>query len=150
MNSRLFLLILIAFLIISPTIQAQQLSSEAKISLITCDPGRDIYSMYGHTAIRVNDSIQKIDVVFNYGVFSFDSPNFAYRFAKGQTDYLMIGQRFSGFLPEYHEDQRSVYEQELNLSVEGKNKLFQALIENAKPENREYRYNFFVDNCATR
>jgi hypothetical protein len=106
--------------------------------------------MYGHTAIRVSDPSRNIDVVFNYGVFSFDSPNFMYRFAKGQTDYLMIGQKFDTFLPEYEQDRRSVYEQELNLSLEGKCQLFQALIENSRPENRQYRYNFFMDNCATR
>jgi len=88
--------------------------------------------------------------VFNYGVFSFESPNFLYRFAKGQTDYLMVGEKFRSFLPEYKKEKRSVYEQVLNLSPEGKNKLFQALLENAKLENREYRYNFFMDNCATR
>lgn len=110
----------------------------------------DVYSMYGHTAIRVNDAANGIDAVFNYGVFSFDSPNFMYRFAKGQTDYLMIGQTYRSFIPEYEKEKRSVYEQVLNLTADGKSKLFQALLENAKPENRIYRYNFFIDNCATR
>jgi hypothetical protein len=106
--------------------------------------------MYGHTAIRVTDRQAGLDAVFNYGVFDFSTPNFLYRFAKGQTDYLMIGQKFRSFMPEYETDRRSVYEQVLNLSAEGKTQLFRALIENAKPENREYRYNFFMDNCATR
>jgi hypothetical protein len=130
--------------------EAGQLSSGAQVSILTCDPGEEVYSMYGHTAIRVSDPMQGIDVVFNYGVFSFDSPNFLYRFAKGQTDYMIVSQRFSSFLPEYIEDQRSVYEQVLNLSAEGKDQLFQALRTNALPENRLYRYNFFMDNCATR
>jgi hypothetical protein len=150
MYKRIFLLTLLILLIFQSKIQAQQLSADAKISILTCDPGRDVYSMYGHTAIRVIDPAQNLDVVYNYGVFSFDSPNFMYRFAKGQTDYLMVGQKFNSFLPEYYEEKRSVFEQVLNLPLEGKNQLFLALRENARPENREYRYNFFLDNCATR
>jgi hypothetical protein len=150
MNMRFFLLIFLSHLIIHPQLQAQQLSPEATISILTCNPGEEVYSMYGHTAIRVNDPAFGTDVVFNYGIFSFETPNFLYRFAKGQTDYLMMGQTFDSFMREYKEDQRGVYEQVLNLSHDGKNQLFQALIENAKPENRVYRYNFFMDNCATR
>lgn len=150
MKLHLFLLIFVLILIFQPKAQAQPLSPNATISILTCDPGEEVYSMYGHTAIRVNDPAQGIDVVYNYGVFSFETPDFIYRFAKGQTDYLMVGQKFGSFLPEYVEDKRSVYEQVLNLSPEGKTLLFQALIENAKPQNREYRYNFFIDNCATR
>ena len=150
MNSRVLFLILVVNLAFYSNIPAQQLSAESKISILTCNPGKDVYSMYGHTAIRVNDPSRNIDIVFNYGVFSFDSPNFMYRFAKGQTDYLMIEEKFDTFLPEYEQDRRSVYEQVLNLSPEGKTRLFKALLENARPENREYRYNFFVDNCATR
>ena len=147
---RFFLLIFLSILIFQPGVNAQSLSPAASVSILTCNPGTDVYSMYGHTAIRVTDPAMELDAVFNYGVFSFESPNFIYRFAKGQTDYLMVGQKFASFLPEYEQDKRSVYEQVLNLSAEGKNQLFMALLENAKPENREYRYNFFMDNCATR
>jgi hypothetical protein len=147
---RPILLLILSILLFQPCLHAQELSPQATVSILTCNPGTDVYSMYGHTAIRVNDPELGFDYVFNYGVFSFDSPNFMYRFAKGQTDYLMIGQKFASFIPEYNQDKRSVYEQVLNLSAVGKNKLFAALMENAKPENREYRYNFFIDNCATR
>ena len=147
---RYFLLIVLSLLIFQPYLQAQELSPDATVSILTCDPGKDVYSMYGHTAIRVTDPTQKLDAVFNYGLFSFDTPDFIYRFAKGQTDYLMGGEKFRSFLPQYEEEKRSVYEQVLNLSPEGKNKLFLALLENVKPENRMYRYNFFMDNCATR
>lgn len=150
MNMRQLLLIFLSILGFQSQIQARQLSPDARISILTCNPGTEVYSMYGHTAIRVSDPTTGLDAVFNYGVFSFEAPNFIYRFAKGQTDYLMVGQKFSSFLPEYEKDKRSVYEQVLNLSPEGKIKLFEALLENAKPENREYRYNFFMDNCATR
>ncbi|MBC8003947.1 MAG: DUF4105 domain-containing protein, partial [Verrucomicrobia bacterium] len=150
MLMRYFLLLLISILVIQPKVKAQSLGPEATVSILTCDPGREVYSMYGHTAIRISDPAQGLDAVFNYGIFSFESDNFLYRFAKGETDYLLMGQQFSSFLPEYEQDQRSVYEQVLNLSAEGKNKLFIALLENAKEENREYRYNYFTDNCATR
>ncbi len=150
MNVRLFLLIFLPILVIQPKVHAQQLSSGAVISILTCNPGLDVYSIYGHTAIRVSDPEQGFDSVYNYGVFSFETPDFLYRFAKGQTDYLMIGEKFRRFLPQYEEEKRSVYEQVLNLTPDGKNELFQALIENARPENRIYRYNFFMDNCATR
>jgi len=150
MNMRQLLLIFISILGFQAQIHAQTLSPDANISILTCNPGTEVYSMYGHTAIRVSDPASGLDAVFNYGVFSFEAPNFLYRFAKGQTDYLMVGQKFSSFLPEYEKDKRSVYEQVLNLSPEGKIRLFEALLENARPENREYRYNFFMDNCATR
>lgn len=147
---RYFLLIFLFILFFQPNVNAQSLSPSASVSILTCNPGTDVYSMYGHTAIRVSDPSTGLDAVFNYGVFSFETPNFMLRFAKGQTDYLMVSEKFSSFMREYNEDKRSVYEQVLNLSAEGKNKLFNALLENAKPENREYRYNFFIDNCATR
>lgn len=150
MPTRKFLLFVILALIFQGKVIGQQLSPEATISILTCNPGEEVYSMYGHSAIHVTDPTFGIDAVFNYGVFSFDQPHFFYRFAKGQTDYMMIGERFRSWLPQYEEERRSVYEQVLNLTPEGKNKLFQALAENAKLENREYRYNFFVDNCATR
>lgn len=150
MSKHFLLLFLFSFLIFSQATKAQQISDQAVISILTCNPGTETYSMYGHSAIRVSDPVNRIDAVFNYGLFSFDSPHFLYRFAKGQTDYMMGAQRFSSWLPEYEEEQRSVYEQVLNLTPESKNRLFQALMENAKPENRVYRYNFFMDNCATR
>lgn len=150
MKIRFLFLIVLTIILFRSQIRAQQLGPSATVSILTCNPGEEVYSMYGHTAIRINDPEQRIDVVFNYGVFSFDSPDFMYRFAKGQTDYMMIGERFTSFMQEYTEEKRSVYEQVLNLSPEGKNQLFQALLVNARPENRVYRYNFFMDNCATR
>lgn len=150
MKFRFSLLLALLFLMFQPELRAQQLSPSATVSILTCNPGNEVYSMYGHTAIRINDPDRNLDVVFNYGVFSFDAPNFVYRFAKGQTDYMMIGEKFSDFMSEYTEEKRSVYEQVLTLSPEGKNALYRALIINVRPENRVYRYNFFTDNCATR
>jgi len=106
--------------------------------------------MYGHTAIRVKDPAINLDVVFNYGVFSFSKPNFIYRFAKGETDYMLAAERYSDFYEDYVRMGRSIFEQVLDLKPADKQNLLNFLIENAKPENREYRYNFFFDNCATR
>jgi len=129
---------------------AFQLSDKATVSIITCSPGNEMYSVYGHSAIRVKDPRLNFDVVFNYGIFDFSSPNFLYRFCAGQTDYLLGAYRFETFLNEYRHDKRSVFEQELNLSAQEKQKIFDFLQWNAQPENRVYRYNFFFDNCATR
>lgn len=138
------------FLLLIPKAYTAPLSTEAQISLLTCAPGDEIYSYFGHSAIRINDPKSGIDYVFNYGIFSFDTPNFIWRFSKGETDYLLAGQRMVSFMEEYHEEQRSVYEQVLNISQEEKQSLFDALLENAKKENRVYRYKHFSDNCSTR
>ena len=129
---------------------AIQLSPEARISLLTCDSGDEIYSYFGHSAVRINDPKSGIDYVFNYGVFSFDSPNFVWRFIKGETDYMLAGQRMPSFIDSYIEEQRSVYEQILNISQAENQLLFDALVDNAKAENRVYRYRHFSDNCSTR
>ena len=126
------------------------LSRQAEISVLTCSPGNEAYSVYGHSAIRVKDAVYNYDVVFNYGIFDFSTPNFIYRFAKGQTDYLLGAYGFPQFVDEYVAAGRSIYEQILNLTQDEKQKVFDFLLWNAKPENRVYRYNFFFDNCATR
>ncbi|MGQ8337534.1 lipoprotein N-acyltransferase Lnb domain-containing protein [Sunxiuqinia sp. A32] len=127
-----------------------QLSEDAEISVLTCGKSELIHAIYGHTAIRVNDQRRRFDVVFNYGVFNFSAPNFVYRFAKGRTDYLLAPERYSDFYEGYKKRGRSITEQVLNLNHSEKQRLLDFLIENAQPENREYRYNFFYDNCATR
>ena len=127
-----------------------QLSDRATVSIITCSPGNEAYSVYGHSAIRVKDPRLNYDVAFNYGIFDFSSPNFLYRFCAGQTDYLLSANPFDAFLNEYQHDKRSVYEQKLNLTYQEVQEIFDFLLWNVRPENRVYRYNFFFDNCATR
>ncbi len=143
-------LLAIFLLILFPKAYSAQLSPESQISLLTCAPGDEIYSYFGHSAIRINDPQSGIDFVFNYGVFSFGAPHFAWRFAMGETDYILAGERMPSFMASYREEQRSVYEQVLNISQSEKQSLFDALIENAKEENRVYRYRHFSDNCSTR
>jgi len=126
------------------------LSDQAEISVMTCGVSDLIHAIYGHTAVRVNDPVKHFDVVFNFGVFSFREPNFVYRFAKGNANYMLAPERYSDFYEDYGRNGRSIQEQVLNLSPEEKQQMLNFLINNAKPENREYRYDFFFDNCATR
>ena len=130
--------------------KAQQLSDSAQISLLTCGAGNELYSTFGHSAIRVYDAAKNIDVVFNYGTFDFSTKNFYLKFAQGSLLYMLSAYGFDDFLESYRRENRSVYEQKLNISSHEKQRLFELLIENYKPENRNYRYDFFKDNCSTR
>lgn len=118
------------------------------VSLITCAPGSEIYELCGHEAVRIRSA--RMDSVWNYGTFDFNEPNFVYRFVKGETDYMLSSYPFSLFMPEYVYAGREVTEQELNLTQEEAWRLLGLLREEAKPENRKYRYNYVKDNCATR
>lgn len=121
-----------------------------RVSLLTCEPGTEIYALFGHTALRFEDPSRDIDWVFNYGVFSFNTPNFVYRFVKGETDYQLGIVPFRYFEAEYAMRGSSVYQQTLNLKPDEKLRLWHLLEENYLPQNRVYRYNFFYDNCTTR
>lgn len=121
-----------------------------RLSLLTCAPGEEIYSLFGHTAIRYENPSQGIDVVFNYGLFSFNTPNFIFRFSLGETDYQLGVTEYERFAAEYEYYERSVWQQTLNLTDQEKAELIRLLQENYRPENRTYRYNYFYDNCATR
>ncbi|WP_294471105.1 DUF4105 domain-containing protein [uncultured Bacteroides sp.] len=139
------------FLLLLPFRQATANSNDSiRLSLLTCAPGEEIYSLFGHTAIRYEDPAQGIDVVFHYGLFSFDTPYFPLRFSLGQADYKMGATDYSHFAAEYDYFGRSVWQQTLNLTNEEKAELIRLLRENYRTENRTYRYNFFYDNCATR
>ena len=145
------LLLLFLFLLLTPAKAQNRLSDEAQISILTAAPSNDeVYTLYGHTAIRVIDTLHKLDVVFNYGIFDFSKPNFVYRFTKGETDYKLAAYNFSHYIIEYQMRGSEVTEQVLNLTPEEIDKIWNALITNAQPENAVYRYNFFFDNCATR
>ncbi len=128
----------------------RKLTEKAFISVLTCSEGDELYSAFGHSAIRICDPEMNIDYVFNYGTFDFDTPNFYLKFANGKLNYMLSYGYFKKFLPEYFRRNRRVNEQILNLSHNEKQKIFNALIENYKPENRYYKYDFFYDNCATR
>ena len=121
-----------------------------RISLMTCSPGSEIYALFGHTAIRVEVPAQHVDLVYNYGMFSFRTPNFIYRFVKGETDYELGIIPYPYFEDEYARRGSYVVQQELNLLPAEKERLLHILQTNYLPENRTYRYNYFYDNCTTR
>lgn len=153
---RISILTVLVSLIISITAYAQTSETDStktclkQVSLLTCSPGEEIYSLFGHTAIRYRNQEDGTDIVFNYGIFSFDTPNFIWRFIKGETDYLLGISHYIYFANEYFYRNSSVYEQVLNLSEKQIDKLLAELMENYKPENRIYRYNFFYENCTTK
>lgn len=148
-----FRILLFLFLLYGMAVHAKPLvlSEAAEISLLTSTPIDDrVYTLYGHTSVRVHDPQQNVDLLFNYGIFSFDKPNFIYRFAKGETDYMLEAYPLQDFVIECQIRGSGLTEQVLNFTQAEKQALWEALVENAQPENRVYRYNFFFDNCATR
>ena len=156
-----FRTLFVLFCIISATsAQAQQELEPAyldsvEVSLLTCSPHEEIYSLYGHSALRWHDLHQEgpragEDLAFNWGIFNFDKPYFVARFVFGLTDYELGVIPYKAFCAYYEQWGRSVTEQVLNLTNEEKQKIKEALANNLLPENRIYRYNFFYDNCSTR
>lgn len=144
------LIILILLSLFKPDGESANLSPQARISLLTCSAGTEIYSYFGHSAIRINDPVNKLDQVYNYGVFSFETPNFIWRYCKGETYYTIADESMRSFMQTYYAEKRDVYEQVLNYNPEERQALYNALLENNKPENRVYLYKHFSDNCATR
>lgn len=140
----------IIFLLIGLNSYAQGDSCNLKISLLTCGPGGDLYSIWGHTAIRVVEKNTGRDLVYNYGTFDFDDPNFYTKFTRGKLLYFVSVSSYTNFLYEYQYEGRSVIEQELNLNCDEKQGLSEALRVNAKEENKYYSYDFALDNCSTR
>ncbi|MFC0876264.1 DUF4105 domain-containing protein [Saccharicrinis sp. FJH2] len=126
------------------------LSTNSEFSLLTCSEGTDVYSLFGHTAIRVNNAETKEDYVFNYGLFNFSSKHFIWKFVKGETYYMLGVQSYESFMFSYQVEERSVWEQKLNLTPDEKHKLIKILATDYKPENRTYLYNFLYNNCATK
>ena len=120
-----------------------------KISLLTCVPGEELYSTFGHTALRVQDHERGADVVFNYGTFEF-GPDFYMQFIRGKLLYFLSVEDFNDFVYEYRLQSRSVQEQVLQLSCNEKQQLYTALQNNAQEQNRYYKYDFLFDNCTTR
>lgn len=147
------IILIFTFLVTIFSIHSQDLppiSDSARFSILTCSPGEEVYSKFGHTGLRVTDMTTNVDLVFNYGIFDFNTDNFILKFVAGETDYLLGVYPTDSFLAEYALENRIVGEQVLNLTVAEKRKLYHALKVNYLPENKVYRYNFVFDNCATR
>jgi hypothetical protein len=144
---KLSLLIYFTFCIFHSTFS--QDSCNLRITLLTCAPGAELYSTFGHTAIRVQDNASGLDEVYNYGTFEF-APDFYAKFIRGQLLYALSVQSFNEFMYQYQVESRAVIEQSLALNCLQKVQLFNALRLNAQPQNKDYRYDFLFDNCTTR
>ena len=129
--------------------QTISLSNAAKVSIITCGTGNESYSLFGHTAIRVSDAVLGADVVYNYGAFDFSTPNFVMKFMKGDLQYFAVAHPYLEFINQYGYEQRSVYEQELTISLAMKQKLFDNLNTSLASGDSHYTYKFIDKNCTS-
>lgn len=140
----LFLILLFSF-----ASKAQTLSKEAKVSILTCGTGEELHSKFGHTAIRVKDTSLGIDVVYNYGMFDFSTPNFYLKFVKGNLQYFVSTNSFSDFIETYKYYNRDVWEQVLNFDTNQKQELFDNLNVSLDSDKRFYTYKFIDKNCTS-
>lgn len=142
---------IILFLLIGKNLLAQvpTLSEKSQISLITCASGDEIYTAFGHSAFRVQDTVLGIDVVYNYGTFDFNQPNFYLNFTKGRLLYSLSRSRFDDFLFAYESEKRWIKEQILDLTLEQRNQLLAFFEENYLPQNRDYLYDPLLNNCSS-
>ncbi|TYA56672.1 lipoprotein N-acyltransferase Lnb domain-containing protein [Formosa maritima] len=130
--------------------QSKRLSDTAEISVLTIAPGTSLNDAFGHSAYRIKDKRYGVDLVYNYGIYDFNTPNFYTKFAQGKLNYLIGRNYFEDFYNSYVYQNRTIKEQTLHLSQTEKQQMFDYLESNYKPENRAYLYDFFYDNCATK
>lgn len=149
MKLKLLLPLLFAFSFFTSA-QQLKLSNQAEISVLTIGPGTLLNDAFGHNGFRVRDRERMLDVVFNYGTFDFDTPNFYLKFAQGKLNYRLEHNPYDDFFQFYIAQNRSIDEQILDLTRTQKQQVFDFLLNNAKPENKYYLYDFFYDNCATK
>lgn len=127
-----------------------ELTEKAQVSLLTCSEGEELYSLFGHSAIRVSDPSLGLDWVFNYGTFDFSDPKFYTNFVRGKLNYILSVSTYPQFEYSYVLEGRHIHEQTLNITHQEKQLLLDSLSINYLPENRYYLYDFLYDNCATR
>jgi hypothetical protein len=147
---KIFVCILLLSSIYNSAAQNVLLSKSASISIMTCGTGNELYSLFGHTAIRVRDIENNLDIVYNYGAFDFDTPNFAMQFTKGDLDYFIVNNRYIDFINQYNYEKRDVYEQELNIPLKLKQELFENLAQSMLSDERLYQYKFIDNNCTSK
>ncbi len=141
--------VLIIFVSIAASSQAPKLSNDSTISVFTCGRGEELYSTFGHTALRVKDDSNQLDVVFNYGTFDFRTENFYLKFVKGDLQYFLSVSSYEDFIIQYQIEKREVIEQTLNLTMQQKQKIFDALNNNIFSTDKYYTYKFIDRNCTT-
>jgi len=144
-------LLLLFFISLIPTSHAQvQLSVYSEVSIVTADSGSELFEAFGHSAIRIKDPVLQLDIIYNYGMFDFNAPNFYTNFVKGKLLYKLGRQRFERFIDSYNYQKRWVKQQVLNLNQQEKQAFFIYLENNATPNNRQYLYDPYYNNCATK
>lgn len=119
------------------------------ISLLTCSSGKETFTAWGHSALRIVDSVANIDVVYNFGLFDFDTPNFYLKFVKGKLNYMLGVHATQQFYMSYYRENRQIIEQKLNLTHQEEINIIRRLEYLYKPENRYYLYSFVGKNCTT-
>ena len=149
MKARTLFFTILLLLGVRALAQAPQLSERSQISLLTCAAGDELYYAFGHSSFRVQDSVLGIDVVYNYGTFDFNRPNFYLNFVKGKLIYSLSRRSFDDFLFEYEMEKRWVKEQILDLSLEQRNQLLTFFENNYLPQNRDYLYDPLLNNCSS-
>ena len=148
MIKRLFLLFLIFYGSIFYS-QNNKLSTQSKVSVFTCGRGEELYTAFGHTAIRIQDPVNHLDIVYNYGAFDFRTSNFYLKFVKGDLQYFINATTYNDFIDEYSYTNRQVIEQTLNFSLQKKQILFDKLNQSLFSEDKYYTYKFIDRNCTT-
>lgn len=146
-GSQILLFILLSFISLQQ-FQAQSLSKNARVSVLTCGTGNEVYSLFGHTAIRITDEATNVDIVYNYGAFDFATPNFVGKFAKGDLQYFATSESFPEFVMQYQYEQRSIVEQELHMTDAQKQSLFDELNRVLTSSKGTYTYKFIDKNCT--
>ncbi len=141
---------IILFLFLNAASLKSQDTCGLRISLLTCSPGAELYSVFGHNALRIVDSVAGTDIVYNYGTFDFDDPNFYTKFVRGKLMYFLSQQSFQNFKYEYEYFKRGIIEQVLSFDCIEKKAIQARLFENMQEQNRYYKYDFLKDNCTTR
>lgn len=136
--------------LIKPVNAQVQLSVYSEVSIVTAGPGTELYEAFGHSAIRIKDPVLQLDLIYNYGMFDFDQPNFYSNFTKGKLLYKLARYDFKYFLASNNRDKRWVKQQVLNLNQQQKQAYFIYLEKNALPENAPYFYDPYFNNCATK
>lgn len=135
--------------ILKTSAQNLKLSDKTQISILTCDVGQELHTLFGHTAIRINDPENGFDAVYNFGYFDFATPNFYWKFVKGDLRYFVAVDSFDNFMSEYIYYNRGVYEQNLNLTTSEKQNIFEDLTKTLQSDEKFYTYKFIDKNCTT-
>jgi hypothetical protein len=150
MIKNLYLFTLFCFFSILKNNAQVNLSVYSEISMVTAGPGEELYEKFGHAAIRIKDPVLNLDLIYNYGVFDFNQPNFLLNFAEGKMYYVLARYDFKYFLASYERDKRWVKQQVLALNQAEKQHFFLYLENNALIENATYLYDPFFNNCASK